>query len=155
MDHLAGRAVVGLADGVPFSTTISATGTFALATPASTVTVGLAFTPQLQTLALDIGEPTIQGKRKKISGVSVRCEDTLGLSIGGDFNSLVTMKDLVLGNIGSQTNEVVTGLVTGDAWTVINPNWTVQGQYAIQQSLPYPATILGVMPDFVVGDTPK
>jgi hypothetical protein len=155
MDHLAGRAVVGLADGVPFSTTISATGTFTLANPASTVTVGLAFTPQLQTLALDIGEPTIQGKRKKIVGVSVRCEDTLGLSIGGDFASLVPMKDLVLGNIGSQTNDVVSGLVTGDAWTVINPNWTVQGQYAIQQSLPYPATILGVIPDLVVGDTPK
>lgn len=151
MDHLIGASVVGLADGIPFTATISATGTFTLPAPgASTVTVGLAFTPQLQTLALDIGEPTIQGERKKISGVSVRCQDTLGLKIGGDFDSLVVMKDLVLNNLGSQTNEVVTGLVTGDAWTVLNPNWTVQGQYAIEQSLPYPATILGVMPTFIV-----
>lgn len=156
LDHITGLTVTGLADGIPITPqVVTAAGTITLSVPASFVTIGLPFLPQLQTLQLDLGEPTIQGKRKKITGVSVRCENTLGLSIGKTFDasSQVPMKDLVLGNLGSQTNEVVTDLLTGDAWTVIDPSWDVQGQYCIQQPFPYPATILGVIPDIVVGDT--
>lgn len=152
--HLAGKTVTGLADGVvipPF--VMGLDGTFTLATPASKVTVGLAFTPQLQTLALDLGEPTVQGKQKNISSVTVRCADTLGLSIGKTFSTLVPMKDLIVGNVGSQTNQVVTGLVTGDAYTVLDPSWDEPGQYCIQQSYPLPASILGVIPEITVGDT--
>lgn len=152
-EHLAGQTVTGLADGVPITPFVMpVSGLFTLPA-ASVVTIGLQFTPQLQTLQLDLGEPTIQGKRKKITGVSVRCQQTLGLKIGKTFSSLVVMKDLVLGSVGTQTNAPVTGLVTGDAWTIIDPDWNVQGQYCIEQSTVYPATILGVIPNIVVGDT--
>jgi hypothetical protein len=127
-------------------------GNFTLATAASVVTVGLAYTPQLQTLQLDLGEPTVQGKRKKIAAVTLRVQDTLGLSIGKTFSTLVPMKDLVRGNVGSATNEVVAGLVTGDARTIIDPSWDVPGQYCIEQPYPLPATILGVIPEIVAGD---
>ena len=153
-EHLAGATVTGLADGVvipPF--TMPTSGNFTLGTPASKVTVGLAFTPQLQTLQLDTGDPTIQGKRKGINGVTVRVQETLGLSIGKSFDSVVPMKDLIVGNIGSQTNGMVTGLLTGDARTIIDPSWDVQGQYCIQQSSPLPATILGVIPEIGIGDS--
>lgn len=151
---LGGLTVTGLADGnviTPF--VMSANGSFTLPVAASNVTLGVAFLPQLQPVQLDTGEPTIQGKRKAIPTVTVRCADTLGLTIGADFDTLVVMKDLVISNLGSQTNEVVTGLITGDAMTNINATWTPQGQYCIQQSSPYPATVLGVIPDFTVGDT--
>ena len=136
-------------------------GTFTLPAPTTGATnytyvlVGLAFTPQLQTLALDTGEPTIQGKRKKITAVTVRVKDTLGLSIGGDSSSLVPMKDLVVGNVGSATNGILANLVTGDARTIIDPKWSVPGQYFIQQSNPFPASILGVIPEITAGDTQK
>lgn len=152
-EHLAGATVTGLADGLVITPFVMPTsGNFTLATAASVVTVGLVFTPQLQTLQLDLGEPTVQGKRKKIAAVTARCQDTLGLSIGKTFDTLVPMKDLVLGNVGSQTNEIVTGLVTGDARTVLDPSWDVPGQYCIQQSYPLPATILGVIPEIAMGD---
>lgn len=155
-EHLAGATVTGLADGVEITPFVMpTTGFFTLPSAASKVTIGLAFTPQLQTLQLDIGEPTIQGKRKKIAAVTVRCQDTLGLSIGKTFSTLVPMKDLVVGNVGSATNSVVAGLVTGDARTILDPSWDVPGQYCIQQSHPFPATILGVIPEIVVGDTAK
>lgn len=153
-EHLAGATVTGLADGLvitPFVMPIS--GNFTLPTAASKVTVGLAFTPQLQTMQLDLSEPTVQGKRKKITAVTVRCENTLGLSIGATFSTLVPMKDLVVGNVGSASNQVVAGLVTADARTIIDPSYTVPGQYCIQQSFPFPATVLGVIPEVVVGDT--
>ena len=151
--QLAGATVTGLADGKvipPFTMPVS--GSFLLSAPASLVTVGLAFTPQLQTLPIEVGEPTTQGKQKKISGVVVRCVDTLGLSIGASFASAVPMQDLIVGNVGSMTNKVVTDLVTGDARTIIDPLWASQGQFCIQQTLPLPATITGVIPQLTVGD---
>lgn len=152
-EHLAGSTVTGLADGVvipPF--VMAADGTFTLPA-ASKVTVGLAYTSQLQTLQLDLGEPNVQGKRKKITGVSIRCLETLGLAIGRSFSSLVPMKDLVAGNVGTMTNQLVSGLITGDARAIIDPLWDVPGQYCIEQDNPLPATILGVIPEIVVGDT--
>jgi len=165
--HLAAEEVTGLATddtGVvsviaPF--TMSVGGTFSLPAPPSPatgytrVTVGLAFTPQLQTLALDTNEPTIQGKMKTIPAVTLRVHETLGLEIGKTFDTLVAMKDLVVGNVGSATNERVTDLVTSDAMTRLDPSWTVPGQYCIQQSNPFPASILGVIPQLSVGDTLK
>ena len=156
---LAGQTVTGLADGViipPF--TMPSNGAFTLATAASKVTIGLGYNCDLQTMPLDIGEPTVQGKVKQINAVDVRVAETLGLSIGADFNSLVPMKDLVQGNVSSmltgQATQVVTNLVNGDARTYLNSTYTVPGQYCIRQSNPMPATILGVIPIFDIGDTP-
>jgi len=155
--QLAGATVTGLADGVvipPF--VMPTTGTFTLGTAASKVTIGLGYTCDLQTLPLDIGEPTIQGKVKKIYAVDVRVADTLGLSIGSDFSHLVPMKDLVVGNVSSmltgQSVQVVSGLVNGDARTILDPRFIVPGQYCIRQSQPLPATILGVLPQFELGE---
>jgi hypothetical protein len=110
-------------------------------------------------MALDLGEPTVQGKVKKINAVDVRVADTLGLKIGSSFSHLVEMKDLVVGNVSSmlvgQDSQIVTDLVTGDARTYLDPTYTVPGQYCIQQDQPFPATILGVIPQVEIGDTKK
>lgn len=154
--HLAGATVTGVADGVPIAPfTMATSGSFTLGSAASKVTIGLAYTPQLKTLQLDLGEPTVQGKRKKIPAVTVRVQDALGLSIGKSFSSLVPMKDLVIGNVNGPSNSVVADLFTGDARTLLDPSWDVPGQYCIQQSNPLPATVLGVIPEIAMGDTPK
>lgn len=156
-DNLGNTAVI-----TPF--TMPTNGTFTLPAPPATgstnyvsVVVGLAYTPQLQTLQLDLGEPTVQGKPKQISGVTVRCKDTLGLWIGGSLTTIVAMKDLVVGNVSrmltGQDSQVITNLVTGDAYSKLDPRWTVQGQYFITQPYPLPASILGVIPQITVGDT--
>jgi hypothetical protein len=153
-EHLVGETCVGLADGIPITPFVMATnGRFTLPTAASVVTVGLAFLPELQTLPLDIGEPTAQGKMKKIANVDLMVQDTLGLEIGMESTNTVPMKDLVLANVGSMTNAVVTDLVTGQARTIITAAWTVPGQYYIKQPQPLPASILGVLPSIVIGDT--
>jgi hypothetical protein len=151
--HLGGATVTGVADGAvipPF--TMPVDGTFTLASAASLVTVGISITAQIQTLALDLGEPTVQGKRKKVSAVTVRAANTLGISTGRSFSSLVPMKDFVLGNVGTMSNQVVTDLVTSDGRTIVDPQYDVFGQFCIQQSLPYPASVLGVIPEIEVGD---
>lgn len=160
--HLAGQVCTGLATDdtgnvTVFTTTVSITGTFTLPAPPSPatgytrVTVGLGYTAQLQTLGIDTGDPTIQGKMKLIPNVTVRVKDTLGLSIGTSFDTLVTMDDLVIGNVGKDTNQIVTtAMVTGDAVQALDPLWQVPGQYCIQSSDPWPATILGLIPQITV-----
>lgn len=158
-EFLAGLTVTGLADGVVIPPFVMPTnGDFTLATAASKVSVGLAYTCDLQTLPLDMGDPTIQGKVKKINAVDLRVAETLGLKIGGDFgSSLTVMKDLVVGNVSSmltgQSSQRVTDLVTGDARTFLDPRFTVPGQYCVRQDLPFPATVLGLISDYTVGDT--
>lgn len=168
--HLAGLSVTGLATDnlgnvtviTPFVMPTNQTGAFTLPAPTpvgstgyTRVTLGLAYTPAIQTLELDTGEPTIQGKRKKITGVTLKVNQTLGLWMGTDSTTIKPIRDLVLGNVGSATNEVVTGIVTGDVRGILDPLWSVQGQYYITQPFPYPASILGVIPEINIGDTPK
>ncbi len=163
--HLGGMAVTGLADGVVINFTMPVNGIFqfgiggtagltAIAS-ASIVTVGLSFLPQFGTLPLDLGEPTVQGKRKKVSAVTVRVRNALGLTAGRNLDTGVPMQDLVLGNVGTMSNTLITGLVTSDARTIVDPQWDVFGQYYIQQPNPYPASILGVIPEIELGDTGK
>jgi hypothetical protein len=157
-EFLAGETVTGLADGVVITPFVMATdGNFTLATAASKVTIGLGFTAKLQTLPIDMGDPTIQGKVKKINSVDVRVAETLGLYIGGEAANVTPMKDLIQGNVSSmltgQNSQIVTDLVNGDARTFLDPRFTVQGQYYIEQRYPLPATVLGLISDYTIGDT--
>jgi hypothetical protein len=158
LTQLVGQTVTGVADGVVVpSTVVSAPGNVTLSQAATKVTLGLPFTPQLQTLPLDLGEPTVQAKRKKVPALTMRVTDTLGLQAGTTFANVVTMKDFQLGAIPTQSNgpALVTDLFIGDGRQILDQVWQEPGQLCVQQNLPYPATILGIMPEVVVGDTPS
>jgi Ubiquitin-activating enzyme E1 FCCH domain len=157
-EHLANTQLTGLADGKVVTVTPDIDGFFTLGVAASKVTVGLTYTPQLQSVALDVGQPTVQGKRKKILGTTARLSETLGLSVGRTFSTLTSMKDTVVGNVPSISSGAVgpiTDLVTSDARTIPDPLWDTFGQICFQQSNPFPATILGIMPEFEGGDDVK
>jgi hypothetical protein len=149
--HLAGQTVTGLADGVMVdSFVMPEDGSFTLPALTSKLTIGIQYFPKLKTLALEVGEPTIQGEQKKITKVTARVTDSMWMFTGSTFSNLTAMRDTVPGNIGSQTNEQVTDLVTGDAMTILDPKYSEQGQYCFMQLFPFPATILGVIPTFTV-----
>ena len=158
LTHLKGRTVTGLIDGkYAGMLVVDDVGSVTLPFAGSKIVLGIKFTPQLQTLPLDLGEPTAQSKRKKLPALTLRVADTLGLAAGTGFNTLVRMKDAQLGAIPSTSNGVVlvTDLVSGDIRTVLDQLWQEIGVICIEQDLPYPATILGVIPEVSVGDTPR
>src|SRR5258708_760656 len=150
LDHLEGETVSILGDGNVFTPQVVLNGTVALSQPCSEIHVGLAYMAQLQTLYLDIGEPTVQGKRKNIVAMTMRVDQTRGLEAGQTFDDLTSYKDRDLNTIGRPIE-----LFTGDQRMSIGGGWTVGGQICIQQSNPLPATILGVIPEIQVGDTGK
>jgi len=150
LDHLEGETVSILGDGNVFPPQVVNNGSIMLSQPCSKVTVGLAYTAQLQTLYLDTGDPTIQGKRKNLVALTARVDQTRGLEMGPTFDDLTSYKDRDLNTIGQSID-----LFTGDQRMVIGGGWQTEGQLCIQQSNPLPATILGVIPEIQVGDTGK
>ena len=75
--------------------------------------------------------------------------------MGRTVASALPLQDLIIGNVGTMTNAIVTGLVTGDVRGYNDPLWDVPGQYAIVQTLPYPGSVLGVVPEIEIGDSAK
>jgi len=151
LDHLEGQTVSILADGVVQPQQVVTNGKITLTTPATNVIAGLPYSCQLKTMYLDAGEPTIQGKRKALPSVSIRALETRGVLAGRTWNTLTPVKDF-------NSNIVQPGywappLVTGDAYFKLDPLYDVPGQVCMQVNDPVPATILGIIPEVVVGDT--
>jgi hypothetical protein len=152
LDHLNGATVSILADGSVQPQQVVAGGCITLQNAASLVTVGLPYVSQLQTLCM---EPEgmvmqVQDYRKKISAVAVRVADTRGLKIGPNFNDLSEIKERsALVSMGSAVP-----LFTGDQRVVIDNQYLVDDDVCIEQDNPLPCTILGVIPECSIGDSP-
>lgn len=152
LDYLNGFTVSILADGRVQPPQVVAGGSIVLENPATKVIVGLPFTAQLQTMPLDtnVQGGTIQGKRKKIAALGIRMANSLGLSAGRTFGTLVPLKENIFTPITLNSSYP---LVTAYERVVMDPLWDVPGQICIQQSNPLPATVLGVIPEIAIGDT--
>lgn len=173
LDHLAGATVTGLADGVVIApTTVSASGTITLSNPASLVTIGLGFQAQVQSLYLDAGAPTVQGRRKKVAAVTVRLEGSgvetvlVGCnqpdgSVQSPPQNSVIWSNLTPLSVAANQNlppygSSVAPLYTGDTLAVpITGGFAKPGQIALQQDAPLPLQVLALIPDVLPGDMPE
>ena len=151
LDHLNGATVSILGDGNVFPSQVVDNGQVTLSVACSTITVGLPYTCQIQTLNLDYSDQggSIQGKRKKVSAVTMRLENARGLKVGHNFTSMYEVKERT-----TQTYGAPIPLTTGDERIVIDPSWETTGSICIQQDNPLPATVLAVIPEVRLGDTP-
>lgn len=145
--HLEGETVSILADGnVQPSKTVE-DGSITLSNPASIVTVGLPFTAKAKTLPAIASGVVIEGKRKRVVGIGVRVNETRGLAIGRDEDSIYEMKDRTTEAWGEPTE------TRSDAsYFTIEPIFETDGSIWMEQQYPLPATILGLVLDIEVGD---
>lgn len=153
LGHLEGKEVYALVDGEEVGPLTVTSGSVTVRTPlqdpASNVIVGLKYTGQIKTLYLDssvLESGTIQGKRKKLNGVTLRVDCTRGLKAGTDFDHLTALPDL------NPTTFTPT-LFTGDARVLTYPNWDTEGEICVQQDHPYPASVNGIIVEVTPGDT--
>ncbi len=168
--YLAGATVTGLADGNPITPRlVSPTGTLMLDTPASSVTLGLGFQAQLQSVYLDVGQPTVQGQRKKIAAASALVEATRGITMGSnqpDGSTLspievapewLNMSDAPVPDTAPRTpyNSDTAPLYTGWIRIPVEGGYQKPGQVALQQNLPLPMNILSLVPEPLAGDIPE
>jgi hypothetical protein len=146
--HLEGKTVKVLADGNVLADRTVTNGSITLEQPASRIIVGLGYQAQLQTLDLEAGEGTIQGKRKKLAQLTIKVQNTRGIKYGPKFTQLAEVKQ----RSPSVYLGVALPLLTGQFEVILDPAWTVEGRVCIQQDYPLPCTILAVAPDVEIGD---
>ena len=150
LDHLNGATVTGLADGSVFPSQVVANGSITLQQAASLVTVGLSYQSQFQSLCMEPDQiiTQVQGKRKKISAVMLRVQDSRGLKAGPDWDSLTELKE----RSASVSMGAAVPLFTGDERVQVVNKFVQDDDIYIQQDNPLPCTILGVNPDVTIGD---
>ena len=85
-------------------------------------------------------EGSNQGLRQRVGEVIVRVLDTRGVEVGPDYGSLVDAR------VDDSAGEF-----TGDVPVAIPPSWGRTAKVCIRQTLPYPMTVLGVIPEVKVG----
>lgn len=154
MDHMAGKTVSVLSGLTVYEGLVVSSDGVVTLPGGATVTsalAGLPFEASFQTLRIDLGEPTQQGKRKMISSVTMRMFETNGLEVGPDADSLQPWDPTVLNFSGDIDNS----LYTGDLYLNIGGGWDPAGQFYARQDQPFPVTILGAIPEIVLGDTVK
>jgi hypothetical protein len=166
LNHLEGLTVAIVADGGVQPNQVVTNGMVTLQNPASAITIGLPFLPQLQTPYLDPAgqQDTPQGKRKTIFSVTVRVEASRGFSVGQnqiDASSQPNGGNHLWGGlveVKERNASVFAGnaipLATDDFFLQINGEWKAPGgQVAIQQDYPLPCNVLAVIANYDIGDT--
>jgi hypothetical protein len=155
LDYLNGSTISILADGQVVPQQVVSGGKITLPFAATKVVAGLPFQAQLQTMYLDTGDPTIQGKRKVIPRTTIRARETQGVKIGRTFGTLLPQKQFNPAASGAPITTTPTpSLVSADVYYIMDPLWEIYGQLCLQVDAPLPASILGLVPEIVIGDSP-
>jgi hypothetical protein len=152
LDHLNGATVTALADGSVVPSLPVSNGSITLPVAASLVTVGLPYVAQLQTLRMEPEgmQVQVQDYRKKIAAVAVRVVDTRGLKVGPDF---MRLREIKMRGPGTPMGTAIP-LYTGDQRILIDDQYLVDDDVCVEQDYPLPCTILGVIPEVSIGDSP-
>lgn len=158
LGHLEGLPVWALADGKVVGPLTVLSGQVDLNFSASSWVVGLQYTSEFKSLRLDVGDPTIQGRRKVIPAVTLRTKCAVGYTVGtSEFIDMYQPKT----EYGEYTQYTPGGTLpaaipfTGDVRVNVEAGWETNGVITIQQTLPLPVTILGLIPEITLGDTQR
>jgi hypothetical protein len=146
LGHLEGKTVAILADGNVEAQKTVASGAITISHPATKIHIGLPIQADVQTLNLELGQPTQQGKKKSISEVTLRVEESRGGKIGYDSDHLTEFKQRAYEPYGTATS-----LKTGDISVTMPSTWRSEGSIFFRQDDPLPMTLLAVIPEVSVG----
>lgn len=180
LNHLIGMSVTGLYDGqVLTPTTVANDGSVTLpgGATASSITIGLGYTAQVQSLYLnEPGPSTIQGQRKSVKAVTVRAELSRSYQLGANqpdgsvqspiqiappWSNMVNAPDAGQATYlplapypylaaGSLTPPLP--LLTADQRAPVTGGFKKPGQVAVQQTNPLPLQVLALIPEVLPGD---
>lgn len=146
LDHLEGKTVSVLGDGVVDPQKVVTSGAITLSRPYEVIHAGLPYTPEIETLDLEIlNRETILDKKKRINSLTVITENSRGFWAGDDR---ARIKERVV-----NTDLYATPSTPDPEKTeiLLQASWNNNGRVLIQQRDPLPLTILAVIPSGMVG----
>lgn len=145
--HLEGQTLRILADGNVVPNSVVTNGRITLPTGATRVIAGLNMRPVAQTLPPTTSEATIESKKKRIVGVTMRLHDSRGVKVGSSLTNLQPMKERTDEPYGEPTR-----LQDGMHQYTVGGSFEREGQMYIVVDDPLPATILGFISHLDIGD---
>lgn len=149
LDHLEGEAVSVVADGNEVKNLTVASGAITLPRAASKVTVGLAYTPAIELLDIDLSSTneTLKGKEVSVSRVILEVEKSRGGWVGPKKDDGSTGTMLEIKPRFDTDNYDAIALKTFKQEIYIEPQWSKGGGIRIEQRAPFPLAILSVIPE--------
>lgn len=146
--HLEGETVKVLLDGSVIPDRVVKHGTITFDGESATrCTVGLGYRCVLRTLPLNLPGEVLEARRKRVTAVATRYQDTRGLLIGPTLTQLYNVKERTTESYGDPTN-LLNGIHVTPLASLFDED---EGIYFIQEE-PLPASILGVVFDADIGD---
>ena len=145
LSHLESRSVRVFADGLAVAGTFTVSGgNITLPTAATTVTVGLPITAQLETLDLDVAGSAVRDKRKRVVAAALLLEaSSRSFAVGPVADKLKTYAK----ERWDQSADPFTGRVE----LAVTAQFTDYGRVLVQHTDPTPLTILAVLPSVDIG----
>jgi hypothetical protein len=148
LDHLEGESIIALADGNLVTDLTVSGGAITLATPASIIHAGQTYDGTIDSLPLDLLNspiPTVS-KKKIVKQVSVRVQNTRGLFVGPDSDSLEEYPSRST-ELWGDPAAILTDLIK----IPISDDWAREAGVTIQSEQGLPMTILSMLADTDVG----
>jgi hypothetical protein len=144
LDHLEGKQVNVLADGIVVGPYTVSSGQITLDDPASVVQVGFSYESRLKTLGIDSAERTQQGKVKNVSEVVIRFIQSVGGGVYGEAGTGSGVEVPIEYDDGDPPD-------TYEYRTKIHADWNDDGRVTIIQDDPLPMSIAAITPRFDIG----
>ena len=148
LDHLDGETVRAVCDGAEVTGLVVSGGSVTLPRAASKVSIGLPFTPVIETL--DVDTPTAMGSirasDKSVSKVVMEVEDSRGGWVGPKLSdgSVSTMTEIKPRFDADGYGPIP--LRTFKQEVFIDPQWGTSGGLRVEQRSAFPLTILTMIP---------
>lgn len=152
--YLEGKQVAVLADGNVVPNLTVQNGQITIPNASSKVHIGLAYTPAIETLDIDLTsvKESLKARRVNISQVVVEVEKSRGLWVGpiADDGAVQSMREVK----PRYDSDGYGSIALRDFKEIINiePDWTRGGRLRFEQRSPLPLAILSVTPDVDTGD---
>lgn len=149
LEHLEGETVSAVSDGAVESGLVVTGGAVTLAEATTAAVIGLPYTALIETLPPGFASPngSTQGVKKSLNMLTIRLENTRGLSYGISEDSLFDVED----RTDADDYGDAPALFTGDVDVKLEPTWSTNPTFVLVQSSPLPATITGVFPSIQIG----
>jgi len=155
LDHLEGENVIILADANVIEGKTISSGIVTLDTAASIIHVGLAYTPAMETLDLDVAAAaeSLKARSLSVSKVVIEVENSRGGFIGArvDSNTDKVVNFTEIKPRFESDNYDPIALKTHKEEVIIQPDWGKSGGVRIEQRSPLPLNILSVIPQVDIG----
>lgn len=140
LNHLEGKAVAVLADGIPVAGKTVADGQIVLATATTKAQIGIGYVSTIETLDLELNlrDGSALDRQMAITQAMLRVQDSCDFQVGVDINNL---SDTCLPS----------SLYTGETVVYLPTDYETQGRLVLYQDKPLPFTVNAIVARVSIG----